>query len=98
MKKHLLILMIIGGMLLAGPIVSKAQIVVVRPHAYIEIGGRPHRPSYHHYWRGDEWEWRGGAYYHVPGRWEEREHYGRWHHGHWGRVHDGHIWHEGHWR
>jgi len=97
LKKNFLKLMIVGGILLTGSITARAQIVVVRPHAYIEVGARPSRPTPRHYWRDEDWEWRGGAYQRVPGGWEERDRPGRWHKGYWGREKGGERWHGGHW-
>lgn len=97
MKKHLVKVAILSGIILALGFGASAQVyVTVRPTPPVIV--RPVAPSPSHVWIGEEWEARNGVYVHTGGHWALPPHPGYiWIGGHWGHRH-GWYWVPGHWR
>ncbi len=75
-----------------------AQVYVrVRPAVPVYVRATP--PGAGYIWIGEDWEWRGGQYIHVGGRWVYPPHPGFvWVPGHWRHTRFGWQWFGGRWR
>jgi len=78
--------------------IGNAQLIInirpERPH-YVRVAA----PSPRHVWIDEDWEWRGGQYVWVGGRWVVPARPGAvWIPGHWRRRPQGWVWMRGHWR
>ena len=88
----------LGGCVVApAPYYGGAAVTLAPPAPRVEYYGAAPYPGY--FWIGGYWNWGGGRYVWVPGRWARPPYpRARWAPGHWGHDRHGYYWIDGRWR
>ena len=93
MKKSLLALIILSGLILTG---CSAGYVTTQP-ADVSYA-RPVSPGPDYVWIGGEWVFEGGGYRWHEGSWQRHREGRSWKSGYWENSHKGYKWHKGGWQ
>ena len=100
MKKLMIFMAFIGGLLMLNPLKSNAQfIVTARPERPAVVVERPRAPGPEFIWVDGEWRWskREHRYIWAEGYWIRPKRGNEWVPGHWVDVRGGSEWIRGHW-
>ncbi|HEY2648518.1 MAG TPA: hypothetical protein VGI38_04965 [Puia sp.] len=93
MKKYLLALSILSGVILMG---CTAGYVSERPAEVTYV--RPVSPGPGYVWIDGEWEYSGGSYHRREGSWQQAREGHTWKSGYWENNNKGYKWHKGGWQ